>query len=131
MTYEEYVNQNGKLSEAEFNELLPFVLLVIEGYIADIIPKWYVRDSIDDYNLDNLNVILKLQIDFISSCGGLNALMGRSDFDIKSITTSGLAMQVGDSKFVKYHDGVPISPIVESILVKELRKKDFLRFAVW
>lgn len=131
MTYEEYVKQNGKSDEAEFNEILPFVILVIDGYIADIVPKWNAADNIEDYGFDNLDFILKMQIDFIASCGGLNALMGRSDFDIKSVTTSGLSMQIGDSTFIKYHDGVPIAPIVESLLIKELRKKDLIRFAVW
>ncbi|MFR7593023.1 MAG: hypothetical protein ACLUVC_16545 [Longibaculum sp.] len=131
MTYDEYVKQNGKLDEAEFNELLPFVISVIDGYIADIIPKWNVRNSVDDYGLNNLDFVFKLQIDFIASCGGINALMGRSDFDIKSVVTSGISMQIGDARPIKYHDGVPISPIVESLLIKELRKKDLLKVAVW
>lgn len=131
MTYDEYVKQNGKLDQAEFNELLPFIISVIDGYIASVIPKWNVRDNLEDYGLNNLDFILKQQIDFIASCGGTNALMGRSDFDIKSVTTSGLSMQIGDSSFIKYHDGVPIAPIVESTLIKELRKKDLIRFAVW
>lgn len=131
MTYDEYVKQNGKLDQAEFNELLPFIISVIDGYIADIIPKWNVRNSIDDYGLNNLGFILKLQIDFIASCGGVNALMGRSDFDIKSVATSGLTMQIGDSEMIKYHNGVPIAPMVESILIKELRKKNLMRFVIW
>lgn len=131
MTYDEYVKQNGKLDEAEFNELLPFIVSTIDGYISNTIPRWYVEDSLEEYDLDNLDFILKLQIDFIASCGGINALMGRSDFDIKSVVTSGLSMQIGDTKLIKYQDGVPIAPIVESLLIKELRKKDLLRVTVW
>lgn len=131
MTFEEYKALNGNLDEAEFNELEPLVAFNIEGYIAYIIPKWKVKDSLEEYNLDNLGYILRMQIDFISSCGGINAMMGKSDFDIRSVATSGITMQMGTSSNVRYHDGVPLAPIVSSLLVKELRKKGYMSLAVW
>lgn len=131
MTYDEYVKMNGKLQEAEFNELLPFIVANIESLIAEYVPKWRLEDDLESYDLDNINYILRMQIDFIASSGGINALMGKSDFDITSVTTSGITMQIGSSSQITYHEGVPISPLVRSILVKELRKKGYLQYAVW
>lgn len=131
MTFKEYEALNGKLDEVEFDELHPLVAFNIEGYIASIIPKWKVRDSLEEYDLDNLNYILKLQIDFISQSGGINAMMGKSDFDIKSVATSGITMQLGTSANIQYHDGIPVAPLVSSLLIKELRKKGYMNLAVW
>lgn len=131
MTFEEYKALNGVLEEAEFNELQPLVAFNIEGYITGMIPKWNVRNSLEEYDLDNLEYILKLQIEFISLNGGIKALMGRSDFDIKSVTTSGISMQLGNISRIQYYDGVPIAPIVSSLLIKELRKKGYMSLAVW
>lgn len=131
MTYDKYVEMGGRLGEIEFNELLPLVELHLDGYISNFIPKWIVKENIYEYELDNLDYILRLQLEFISSNGGVNVYMGRSDLDIKSVTTSGLTMQVGNSEQLHYYDGVPIAPIVSSLLVKELRKKGYMNLSIW
>lgn len=131
MTYQEYVDLGGKLSEEEFNELLPFIVMAIDSCITNLVPAWKIESSLEEYNLSNIDYLIRFQIDFISSCGGINAVMGRSDFDIKSVTTSGLQMQLGDTKHIEFYDGIPIAPLVKSHLVKELRKQGYLELGIW
>lgn len=131
MTYQEYVDLGGKLSEAEFNELLPFCIMAIEGCIANLVPHWKMENSLEDYHISNLDYILFIQINFISSCGGMNVINGRSDFDITSVSTSGIQMRLRNGNHIEFYDGIPIAPLIKSQLVKGLRKQGYLELGVW
>lgn len=130
MTYQEYSQLGGKVTKEEFDELLPFILIVIDNYIINLVPKWKIENSLEEYHLSNLDYLIRIQIDFIASCGGINAIMARNDFDIKSVTTSGIQMQIGGNQRIEFVDGVPISPMLKTQLIKELRKQGYLELFV-
>lgn len=124
ITYQDYNEHGGTLSQIEFEELEPKVVILFDNYVSENIPHWKILDSLDQYGMD-LTKILVEQIDFIAVNGGLSALFGRSDFNIKNVKTSAFSFDVENMKIDLFHN-IPLSPIALPMLIKEMRKKGLL-----
>lgn len=129
MTYDEYVENGGTLLEEEYSELYPKVAALIECIIADKIPFWKQKKSLDDYGLD-LSKILTLEIDFVYNNGGVDSFNGKSDLVFTSASTSGFSYEVDNSRLMDYH-GVPMDPIAMSILDNQLLRSGLGGMRVW
>lgn len=123
LDYEEYQLLGGVLEEVEFKELEPKIVTLFDSYISESIPFWKIK-NIDEYGMDLSKAIVE-QVDFIGQNGGLQALQGKSDFNIKSVNTSGFSYSIGTSRIDFFHN-IPLSPLAISNLVKEMRKSGLL-----
>ncbi len=113
MTYDEYDQLGGRFEEKEFKEIYPYAKATMEGYIMDHIPYWRVK-PLDEYGFDYKKILL-YEIDFLLSCGGINACLGKSDFNFNSVSTSGFSYSV-DGTNMEYYMGIPLSPLFKSKL---------------
>jgi hypothetical protein len=128
ITFEEYQLKGGKISQNEFEQIEPRIEVLLNSYIAELIPYWRIQDNLEDYDIDFSSIIMD-QADFISSVGGENALKGMSDFSLESVKTSAFSFNIkqGTSEnSISFYKGIPLSPFFESSLKKELRKKGLM-----
>lgn len=115
MTYEEYKSLGGRFNEDQFQEIYPYAVATIEGYITGKVPFWRIKSSLEDYGFDQIDEILMYEIDFLLSSGGINACLGKSDFNFNSVSTSGFSYSI-DGGQLEFYKGIPLSPIAVSKL---------------
>lgn len=124
VTFEYYKNTfEGNLSEVEFKELEPGVCRLIDSYIKSNVPIWRVKRLVD-YEID-FNDVICIQIDFIAESGGKQALNGKSDFSVSSVSTKGFSYAMS-SKQIPMFNNVPLSPIMLTNLRFLLRQAGLL-----
>ncbi|MBP3851251.1 MAG: hypothetical protein J6D36_01770 [Erysipelotrichaceae bacterium] len=118
MTYEEYVKLGGQLTEEEFKKYLPKTEALLLGVIAEQIPYWLVKPTLEEYEID-FSKILYLEIDFIDENGGLSVFSGQSAFQFKSASSEGISWEINTDKVEDYH-GIPLCPLAMTLLKTEL-----------
>lgn len=123
MTYEDYVRLDGKVSEGVFFSLIEPVCDFLQSYIETYVFSSRLCDQLEDYG--SFEKAIVYQIDYISENGGIRVFYGSSDTDVESVTTSGYTYKVGNN--VIKHNGIPLSPLSKSLIMKELRKKGYLK----
>ena len=123
MTFDEYQAQGGQLEESDFDALLPKVTTLFLALIAQRIPYWKTKSSLDDYGLD-LDAAMTLEIDHINNTGGADVFNGASDLVFKSATTSGFSYKVDTSKQMDYY-GIPLNPLAMQLLETALLKAGY------
>lgn len=128
ITFEEYQSKGGTLSKIEFDKIEPRIEVLLNSFIAELIPYWRIQDNLEDYDIDFSSIIMD-QADFISSVGGENALKGMSDFSLESVKTSAFSFNIkqgASENSISFYKGIPLSPFFESSLKRELRKKGLM-----
>ena len=129
MNYKDYTESGGVLSSAEFSRLYPKVVTLFERIIADKVPYWTQKSSLDNYGLD-INKAIALQIDFVSENGGVDSFVGKSDLMFRSATTSGFSYEVNTDKMSDYY-GIPVDPLALKILESQLLRHGYGAMPVW
>lgn len=125
LNYSYYKNTfKGNLSEDEFSSLAPFINDFVQQICEAYIPSWNYKETLEEYGL-NLDKAMCYQIDFINELGGLKALNGASDADITSVKTEEFTYTMNQN--IKRFNGIPISPIAKTIIMKELRMHGYLK----
>lgn len=136
LQYERYRDTyHGRVSQQDFTSLESAAEMILEGYIHDLVSRDQIK-PLEEYGLD-LERLLVLQIDFIDSVGGISAINGgNSSLDVTSVETSGFKYGFGDTQNrsggreeLKYN-GLPFSPLVESNLYHQLRKRGYTKLKV-
>lgn len=118
MSFTYYQNQHkGKLSESEFNELLPIAYDTLQIVVGSLLPSWNV--AYVDLKQERYLKSICYQVDFLSTQGGMNALIDGSYSSIKTIDTAGFTLKYDGSQATV--NGIPVSPIVKMFLEKELK----------
>ena len=75
MTYDEYKQLGGVVSENEFNQLLPLVKELLLDYTATVlVPHWRMLPTLDE--MVDTDMIYFYQLDMIAANGGVNAFYG-------------------------------------------------------
>lgn len=123
MNYEAYKKLEGQMSEADFVSLIGSVSDFLQSYVESFVKSSELRDHLTDYG--DFDKAIVYQLDYINENGGIRVFYGSSDTDVESVTSSGYTYKVGDS-VIKY-DGIPVSPLAKSLIMKELRKKGYLK----
>ena len=129
MDYEYYnVTYKGELRKEEFDKLLPKAKLLIKSFIDDLVRTDHLQKKLDDYG--DFDEALCLELDYLDQNGGIAAINGSSDLDLRQVQSSGYTFQVGTDASANYDDrsykGIPFSPLARSQVITELRKKGLL-----
>lgn len=130
MDYQTYQSFGGKLSEQEFNSLLPNAETFVLTYIGSIVAYWLFDEAVERLKeKDELDKLIAAQIDFIEAVGGESVFYGENEFNLSSVSTSGFNYQMSKSNNaednVHFFKGIPISPIVDMKLNHLLRQYGF------
>ena len=112
----------GMLGQTEFDLLLPKAEDVIKMFIDDRVRTDQLKDTLNAYG--DLDKAICFEIDYIDQNGGIAALNGASDLDIKQVQTSGYSFQVGSGG--QSYKGIPFSPLAKSAIMTELRRNGLL-----
>lgn len=124
MDYQYYKEEyEGSISEAEYARLYPKVRNVLKMYVDDIVRTDQLKQKLDDYG--NFDKAICLELDYLDQNGGVAAINGSSDLDLKQFESSGYKFQVGTGGHA--YKGIPLSPMAESIIMTELKKNGYLR----
>lgn len=123
MTYEMYKSLGGNVSEEEFSSLVTPVYDFLQSYVESYVSLFDLRKNINDYG--DFDMAIVYQIDFTHENGGTRVFNGNSDTDVESVTSSGYTYKVGNN--LTRHNGIPISPLTKSLIMKELRKNGYLK----
>lgn len=129
MEYEYYRDTyQGQLTKAEFDQLLPKVKMLLKTFIDDLIRTEHLRKSLDDYG--DFDDALCLELDYLAQNGGIVAINGSSDLDLKQVQSSGYTFQIGADTSVSHDErsykGIPFSPLARAQIITILRQKGLL-----
>lgn len=122
LSYDQYHTLGGTLSEVEVTSLLPKVTDLLQSFVEEYVPSWKYKKTLDDYGCFDKAIVY--QMDFIMSIGGDAVFNGTSDLDIKEVSTSNFKYSI--STDIKKVNGIPISPLTNSLITKELRLQGYL-----
>ena len=126
MTYDEYKQLGGIISENEFNQLLPLVKELLLDYTATaLVPHWRMKQTLDE--MVDTDMIYSYQLDMIAVNGGVNAFYGQNDLDLKQVSTGGFTYSIGAVNKMEFFNGIPLSPLAVSNLKRQLRAKGYLQ----
>lgn len=121
--YVYYKNEfKGILPQIEFEALQNKVVDFLKSYVDDKLTSDRVQDSLENYG--DMQKAICYEIDYIAQNGGVNALNGSSDLDLKQVQSSGYTFQVDNAGNV--YKGVPLSPLSETLIMNELKKNGYL-----
>ena len=127
MDYEYYSNTyGGTLRETEFKKLLTKAELLVKSFIDERLKATQLKADLSDYG--DFDEALCLEIDYLDQNGGVAALNGSSDLDLKQVQSSGYTFQVdtGASSEERSYKGIPFSPLAKTMILTELRKRGLL-----
>lgn len=123
MDYQYYKEDyEGSISEAEFCKLYPKVRDILKMYVDDIVRTDHLKQNLDDYG--NFDRAICFELDYLDQNGGVAAVNGSSDLDLKQFESSGYKFQIGANGHS--YKGVPFSPLAESSIRVELKKNGYL-----
>lgn len=122
MDHDKYRELGGKMSEETFSLLYPSVYCFVQNFVESFIASWDLKDNLEDYG--NFDKALMHQLDFIDSIGGIGAMNGVSDLDIKSAETEGFKYEINAQ--TERFEGIPLSPLAKQLVLRELRKNGYL-----
>lgn len=126
ITYEEYTQLGGVLTEQEFNANISMTVDSLEQVISNNVPFFRLEDSIEDYELTKLNDIIKYQIDYVVK--NIDYINGSVEV-VDNMKVEGLSISY-DKANVNIVNGIPVSPVANSMLINELRKKGYMSMAL-
>ncbi len=127
MNYQYYVDTyKGELDKPEFDRLISKVEMLVKAYVDSLLRIEQIKDTLNEYG--NFNDALCLEVDYLQQNGGVNALNGSSDLDIKQVQTSGYTFQIGSDldEDERSFNGIPFSPLAKSMILTKLRKQGLL-----
>lgn len=116
--FEKYQKYKGKLSEEEFNALLPYAQDTLMKVVDEHVPL-YLAASLDLKENRFLKALF-LQLDYLKESGGIEMLTsGSLNLGIKEVETSGFKISYGSG--AKVVGGLPISALAYNELLRQLR----------
>lgn len=126
MNYQYYSDHHkGELKEAEYDRLMPGVKILLKTFIDSLLRVEQLKNKLEDYG--NFDDAICLEIDYLNQNGGIAAINGSSDFDLKQVQSSGYTFQVDvNGSGERTFNGIPFSPLARSMIITELRKQGML-----
>lgn len=130
VTYDDYIKRyDDDMDEGEFETLVLNVTNFLESYAESFISEFKLKDNFDDYGL-NIDEAVIQQLHYVDQNGGIAVFDGNSDVAVKSVSTSGFSYSYDKDKIETYQ-GIPIAPMAKIEIMKELRKKKYLRRCIY
>lgn len=127
--YEEYSKRYDDMDEDEFDILVLNVATFLESYAESFISEFKLKDNFEDYGL-NIDEAIIQQLHYVNQHGGMAVFDGDNEAAVKSVSTSGFSFSYDKSKIDTYQ-GIPVAPLAKIEILKELRKKKYLRRCIY
>lgn len=124
LTFDYYWDQyKGNLSPETFEELLPKVEFCVMALIEKTVPYWKIHDGMIDEL--NINRDLCIQLDYLHSCGGIEAFNGQNMQSFSEIKTSNFTLSKKKDGNMSF-SGIPFHSTAMSHILLELKRKGYL-----